>query len=195
MHKAPKSASETRWTTAELDWFSKNSYNLSIDHLSSWSRCHSLRMLRSCISFIDQYPSDVGEQVADDLALRKILCELCAAITLLALARGNDHIESSLQNYLQLRKHVSSFDALLQDKLVKFEEGIAEDLIQKLSVLLTYDFEAACRLKAWNDLGEIILKAEICKEMKMYELMADCILNAQAPTDGNDASSFHANSR
>lgn len=186
MHKSPRTApaSETLWTIAELDWFSKNSYNLSIKHLSCWSPRHSLRMLQCCVAFIDQYPSDISEPISDDLSLRKMFCEFCAATALIALARGGDHVETSLQDYLHLRKHVANFDNLLQRQLEKMEEGPAQDLLQKLSVLIAFDFEAACHLKDWEDLGEIILKAEICKEMRVYELMADCILCSQPPTEG-----------
>lgn len=186
MHKAPRIAqsTETLWTVAELDWFSKNSYNLSVEHLSSWSPRHSLRMLQCCIAFIDQYPADISEQISDDLSLRKMFCEFSAATALIVLARGEDHIETCLQHYLILRKHVASFDFLLQNKLEKMEDRPAQDLLQKLSVLIAFDFEAACRLKAWDELGEVILRAEVCKELRVYELMADCILCSQPPTDG-----------
>lgn len=186
MRKTPRTAlaSETLWTVIELDWFSKNSYNLSIDHLSHWAPRHSLRMLQCCIAFIEQYPADISEQISDDLSLRKMFCEFSAATALIALARGEDNSETHFQDYLHLRKHVASFDSLLQNKLEKMEEGPAQDLLQKLSVLIAFDFEAACQLKAWGDLGEIILKAEICKEMRVYEMMADCIMCSQPPTEG-----------
>ena len=186
MHRATRAADtpEIIWTTSELEWFSKHSYNLSIEHLSRWSPRHSLRMLQCCIAFIDQYPLDISEQLSDDLSLRKMFCEFCAATALIALARGGDHVETSLQDYLKLRKHVASFDELLQNKMETMDEAPVQDLLQKLSVLIAFDFEAACHLKAWNDLREIILKAEICKRIKVYELMADCILCSQPPTEG-----------
>lgn len=141
-------------------------------------------MLQCCIAFIDQYPTDISEQISDDLSLRKMFCEFSAATALIALARAEDIVETQLQDYLNIRKHVTSFDSLLQDKLVNMEEGPAQDLLQKLSVLLAFDFEAACQLKAWDDFGEIVMKAAICKEMRIYELMADCILASKAPTEG-----------
>jgi len=100
------------------------------------------------------------------------------------MARAEDNIEIQLQNYLTIRKHVQNFDTILQLKLEKLEEGPAEDLVNKLSILLAYDFEAAVRLKQWDDLAEIILKADICKSMKVFELMADCMLCCEAPTNG-----------
>lgn len=177
-------AAETVWTVLELDWFSKNSYNLAIKNLTNWAPRQTLRVLICCIAFIDKYPSDISEHVSEDLALRKMFCEFTAATALVTLARGEDNIEVQLQDYLDLRKHVESFDSLLQERLDKIEEVSAQDLLQKLSVLATFDFEAACQLKAWDELGEIILKADTCKRMRVYQVMADCLLCSQAPTQG-----------
>ncbi|KAI9644262.1 Transcription factor [Ciborinia camelliae] len=170
------------WSVLELEWFSRNSYNLSLKHLSIWEPSQSLRMLACCIGIIDRYPQDIGEDAHDDVTLRKMFCNFCAATTFVSVARAEQNVEQQLQFYLNLRKHVASFDNLLQEKLEKLEEEITDDLLQKLSVLLAFDFEAACRLKDWDGLGEVILKAGVCKSMKVYELMADCILSCEAPT-------------
>ena len=172
------------WTVEELDWFSKNSYNLAIKNLALWEPRQSLRMLTSCIDFISQCPKDISEQVSDDYALRKMFCDFSAATALVALARGEDNIEIQLQNYLKLRKHVESFDTQLQDKTERLEEDADMDLRRKLSILSAFDFEAACQLKAWDDLGEIILKADACKSSQVYEIMADILLCSQCPTPG-----------
>ena len=172
------------WNVRELDWFSKNSYNLVIKNVSTWQPRHSLRVLTCCIAFIDHYPKDISDQISEDLCLRKMFCEFSATTALVALARGEDNIEIQLQDYLHLRKHVDSFDSLLQDRMGKLGDEAEDDLFGKLSVLLAFDMEAACHLKAWDDLPEIILKAVICKSSRLYELMADCILCSQAPTPG-----------
>ncbi|TGO41094.1 hypothetical protein BHYA_0027g00390 [Botrytis hyacinthi] len=170
------------WTILELEWFSRNSYNLSLKHLSVWEPQQPLRILACCIGFIDRYPPDIGEDAHEDVTLRKMFCNFCAATIFVSIARAEQNVESQLQFYLNLRKHVASFDHILQEKLEKLEVEITEDLLKKLSVLLAFDFEAACRLKDWDGLEEIIFKADICKSMRVYELMADCILSCEAPT-------------
>ncbi|KAF7952888.1 hypothetical protein EAE96_006111 [Botrytis aclada] len=177
-----KSLNREIWTILELEWFSRNSYNLSLKHLSVWEPQQSLRMLASCIGFIDRYPRDIGEDAYEDVTLRKMFCNFCAATIFVSVARAEQNMESQLQFYLNLRKHVASFDHILQEKLEKLEVEITEDLLKKLSVLLAFDFEAACRLKDWDGLGEIIQKSGICKSTRVYELMADCILSCEAPT-------------
>ncbi|TGO23157.1 hypothetical protein BPAE_0142g00190 [Botrytis paeoniae] len=177
-----KSLNRETWTILELEWFSRNAYNLSLKHLSVWEPQQSLRLLACCIGFIDRYPRDIGEDAHEDVTLRKMFCNFCAATIFVSVARAEQTVESQLQFYLNLRKHVASFDNILQEKLEKLEVEITEDLLKKLSVLLAFDFEAACRLKDWDGLGEIILKSGVCKSMRVYELMADCILSCEAPT-------------
>lgn len=114
-----------------------------------------------------------------------MFCKFSAGTLLVALARGEDNIELQSQDYLRLRKHVNVFDELLVEKLPKLEEAQSQDLLQKLAVLLAFDFEAACQLKAWDDLGETIRKINITKSVRALELMADCILSIKPPTQGS----------
>src|SRR3954463_15738443 len=87
-----------------------------------------------------------------------------------------------LQDYLGVRNHVHSFQQQLRDQLDRFEEGAKGDLVKKQSSLIAFDFEAAVRLKAWDDLQVIIDNASVCASPGMYETMADCILSSEAPT-------------
>ncbi|KAK2625835.1 hypothetical protein QTJ16_005147 [Diplocarpon rosae] len=180
--RASKREAASVWTIDELHWFSKNSYNLAIKNLANWAPPQMLRLLVCCIGFIDQYPRDIDQQMSDDLSLRRMFCDFTAATALVGLARGNDNIEIRLQNYLCVRRHVDSFDTQLQKKTGNLEEEAEIDLRKKLAILAAFDFEAACQLKAWDDLGEIILKADACKSTAVYEIMADIILCSQAPT-------------
>ncbi|KAF8863587.1 SPO22-domain-containing protein [Acephala macrosclerotiorum] len=172
---------DSEWSMEELEWFSKNSYNLAIKHLSTWGPRYSLRMLKSCLGFMDRYPKDLSEQISEDLSLRKMFCAFSAATALISLARAEDNIETQMQDYLNVRKHVDNFDALLQEKVDSMNEDMEQDLRRKLSILAAFDFEAACRLKAWDDLGEAVLKAEACRSAQVYEIMADIILCSEAP--------------
>ncbi|KAE8452848.1 hypothetical protein EG329_013120 [Mollisiaceae sp. DMI_Dod_QoI] len=173
---------DTAWTIDELEWFSKNSYNLAIKHLSDWNPRNSLQMLKSCLDFMDQYPKDISEQILEDLSLRKMFCAFSAATALISLARAEDSIEAQMQDYLNVRKHVDMFDTLLQEKVDNMNEDMEQDLRRKLSILAAFDFEAACRLKAWDGLSEAVLKADACRSAQVYEIMADIVLCSEAPT-------------
>lgn len=122
--------------------------------------------------------------MSDNTSLRKLFCEFSATTVLVALARGEDNIEAQLQEYLRIRKHVDAYYTVIQEIVEKMDQNAQEDLNRKLSILLAYDFEAACRLRAWDDLGDIISRANVSKKSRVYEIMADCILCADAPTQG-----------
>jgi hypothetical protein len=113
----------------------------------------------------------------NDITLRDIFCDFLAVILLLSFARAEDNIETQLQHYLQVRKYVEHFDTNLQSILDILEEGPQQDLLKKLATLLVFDFEAAIRLKAWDDLTEVILKADSCKSLRVYEQMCDMLLS------------------
>ena len=111
-------------------------------------------------------------------------CDFLASLLLVALARVEDNIEVQLDNYLNLQHHVQNFDAKLEQSLDKLEDVVRNDLLDKLGVLIAWDFEAATQLKQWDRLKEIVLRAGICKRLRTYETMMDCILVSEASTPG-----------
>lgn len=180
VYKHPQAdTSENLWTIQELDWFSKNAYNLALKHASVWSPRHVLNLAQSCLMFISIYPNTLPQGHAEDILLRGIFCNFLAAVLLIALSRVEDNVEDQLQDYLMLRKHVASFDESLQSKIDDLEEAPKQDLMKKLGTLLVYDFEAVIRLKAWDDLKDVVLKAESCESIKVYQQMCDMLLGAQ----------------
>ncbi|KAL5345161.1 sporulation-specific protein 22 [Pseudogymnoascus australis] len=165
------------WTIQELDWFSKNAYNLSLKYSAQWHPQQVLGIIQSSIKFASIYPKDIDNMTSNDVTHRHIFCDFLAVLHLVSLARAEDNIEAQLQDYLELRKHVDSFDTRLQSIMDVLEEGPQQDLLKKLATLLVFDFEAAIRLKAWDDLTEVILKADCCKSMDIYEKMSDMLLS------------------
>lgn len=172
-------ASENLWTIQELDWFSKNAYNLALKHASVWGPSHVLSLTQSCLMFISIYPDSLPQGHAEDILLRGIFCNFLAAVVLIALSRLEDNVEAQLQDYLTLRKHVAAFDESLQSKIEDLEDAPRQDLMKKLGTLLVYDFEAVVRLKAWDELKEVVLKADSCESVKVYQQMCDMLLSAQ----------------
>lgn len=175
--KEDKHDGDKLWTMQELDWFSKNAYNLALKYSAKWPPEQVLQIIQSCIKFAGIYPKDIDNVTSNDVTHRHIFCDFLAVTFLVSLARAEDNIEAQLQDYLELRKHVDSFDTRLQSIIDVLEEGPQQDLLKKLAALLVFDFEAAIRLKAWDDLTEVILKADCCKSMDIYEKMSDMLLS------------------
>ncbi|KAI9792394.1 MAG: hypothetical protein M1816_002278 [Peltula sp. TS41687] len=123
----------------------------------------------------------MNEVVETDLSLRRMFCDFLCVSLLVVLARSEDVIEAQLQHYLNVRKHANDFRKEAHSHLEKFEGGAKDDLEKKYATLLSFDFEAAARLKAWDDLGQIIDECNVYGTNGTFELIADILLCSQAP--------------
>ncbi|KAG8164456.1 hypothetical protein KVR01_006374 [Diaporthe batatas] len=185
-HKSPEDAGGKKlFDVRELEWFCQNSYNLGLKHAGDWSLQNVVQILTACLSIIQAFPSDVGAEVAADLALKSIFCNFLISSALVALARSQDNLEEQLQNYLLMRRHVAAADTSIQERMESqtLDEIASRDLLSKLALLLAFDFEAAVALKCWKDLGEVVIKASACQNIESFKTMAGCILQASVPTE------------
>ncbi|RBQ66789.1 hypothetical protein FVER14953_09647 [Fusarium verticillioides] len=110
-----------------------------------------------------------------------VRCHFVVAAALISQARTGDKVDEQLQQYLETRRHISEFDTLFDAHFRNNPKSqIYPDLLAKLSMLFVFDFEGAVCLKSWDDLGQIIRKARICKDEMMYKAMGDCLLRSEA---------------
>lgn len=167
----------------ELDWFSRNTYNLALKVCSEWSPPQTVRLVQSCLKFIDLYPTDMDTGTLADLSLRRMFCNFLSGSLLVMMAREEDVIETQLQYYLGVRKHAKAFQAQFQSQIGSLRGGAKEDLSRKASALLSFDFEAAVRLKAWDDVSQIAKDSKDCGNLKLYGILADIILSSEASTE------------
>ncbi|CVL02938.1 related to transcription factors [Fusarium mangiferae] len=142
---------------------------------------HLIRIFRACLAFVDCYPSDLPSEDDTDLRLMSVRCHFVVAAALVSQARTEDKVDEQLQQYLETRRHISEFDTLFDAHFRNDPKSqIYPDLLAKLSTLFVLDFESAVCLKSWDDLSQIIRKAQICKNEMMYKAMGDCLLRSEA---------------
>ncbi|KAL6717482.1 sporulation-specific protein 22 [Lecanora helva] len=180
--RSRQDSSNELFTTAELDWFSRNSYNLCMEVCTTWKAQQTLRLVSACVKFIDLYPAESDINVATDLSLRRLFCNFLSASLLIVLARAEDNVADQLQHYLNVRKSVNDFRTHVQEQVSRLEGGAKEDLQRKYGGLLAFDFEAAARLKAWDDLSGIINETQSLTEPQIFAILADITLSSEAPS-------------
>lgn len=182
--RASTKQGEIVFTIKELDWFSRNGYNIGLRSIVEWSPSKSLRILSTCIRFLDLYPDDIDEPKSAEISYRRLLCHyLCACISV-ELARAEDNIETQLQHYLVSRRHVQEFRGKRDSVQRNAEDGI-QDLGKKFGILLGYDFEAAVRLKDWESLRGIVEEAAVScnnKGISVFEVVTDILISSEAPS-------------
>lgn len=174
------------FTVPELHWFRKNAYNIGVGKCASptWKLPDIVRIFNTCLEFMACYPEDVPLDDVQDIALMAMRCHFVIAAALVSLARAEDRVDEQLQRYLEMRRHIASFDEQLESKAKRQPLEIVQDLTQKMSTLFVFDFEGAVALKSWDDLPNIVRKAAFCREEAMFKAMGDCLLRSKASGRG-----------
>lgn len=101
--------SDVIFTLAELDWFSRNAYNLSLRSIEEWCEKTSLRLLGACIKFISACPPDQDTASRIGSSVRLMFCRYLSACLCTELARREDNVENQEDTYLEVWKHVAEF--------------------------------------------------------------------------------------
>nr|KMM70695.1 hypothetical protein CPAG_07006 [Coccidioides posadasii RMSCC 3488] len=171
-------------TVLELEWFSRNSYNLALQYCTTWGPHHVLRLLDACIKIIALYPENLGIEARRDIEQRNILCHFLAAVIDVAQARTHNDSEVQNQFYLNARAHIQGFRkvALPLFEQLSNDESLAA-LTEKRRILLAFDFEAAVRLKQWSNLSEMLNESRKIADEMLYSLFADAVLSSEAPVE------------
>ncbi|KAL7926473.1 meiosis protein SPO22/ZIP4 like domain-containing protein [Trichoderma austrokoningii] len=180
----PQDGNGKIFTVFELHWFRKNAYNLGVLKCEFWDISYTIRIFKACLAFPPLYPGDLSTSDSNEIATMAMRCHFVVASALVSIARTEDQLDEHLQKYLEARRHVGEFDAILETKLDRTEEessSVMVDSMAKLSTLLVFDFEAATVLKDWDGLNEIVRRAKICKDEVTYKAMGDCMLRSKAP--------------
>lgn len=175
--------SEIVFTIKELDWFSRNGYNIGLRSIVEWSPSRSLRILSTCIRFLDLYPDDIDVPTLAEISYRRLLCHYLCACVSVELARAEDNTELQLQHYLVSRRHVQEFRGK-RGSVQRSAEDEIQDLEKKFGILLGYDFEAATRLKDWEALRGIVEETVLCnnKGISVFEIITDVLISSEAPS-------------
>lgn len=172
------------FTIPELHWFRKNAYNIGATNCHTWEPQHMIRIFSACVTLIGCYPSDLPLADVAELTLMAMRCHFVVAAALVSLARAQDRLDHQLQRYLEARQQVAAFDGLLQTDVGPRDADVAEDLMAKMATLFVFDFEGAVALKGWDDLGQIVRRAKMCRDEAMFKAMGDCLLRSLAPGKG-----------
>lgn len=182
----------------ELDWFSRNAYNLSLKHCTDFHPEHLSRVLSTCITFIDLLLADESRPKDNDgsLELRCLFCHYLATSALIVLARSEDNIELSLQHYLAARKQAQAFRVQLPARLAEeqLSVGALEDLTSKHFEIVKFELEACLKLESWHAMPMLFDECFQYENERHYETLADLVLaiHAELAEKGKDAGSLRS---
>lgn len=167
-----KKRSGEKWR-AEVQWWSKNAYNLALRWCENIDLELLVRLLDASITFIDSHPTDGGMMHQSDLKKRKALCHFLTTTALIGLARtGEEGSESSLQAYLQARHQIDAFDTLLPE----LADDDCNNLKMKSFEVLKFDLECILHLRHWDQLDGVLQACLDFQDVEEWDTLADIVL-------------------
>ncbi|KAI7088587.1 SPO22-domain-containing protein [Hortaea werneckii] len=188
--KVLRQGTDDQWRD-EIQWWSKNAYNLALKVCDNIHPDCLVRLLTVCIRFLDCYPNDGGAMHAEDVLRRRSSCRFLSACGLIVLARStDDDHEYRRRMYLQARQEIASFRADFGE-IEKIRMGDAstdkESAIRssRLFQLLKFDLEAIIRLQQWQQLNQAFdTFLNFSGDGDQWDSLADLILiiHQQAPS-------------
>ncbi|KAH3908764.1 hypothetical protein HBH56_171760 [Parastagonospora nodorum] len=174
--RRPNDPAQQLFTTEEFEWFSKNSYNLSLRYCADMSPRHLVRLLHTCSEFIKILKEKNGLGSSGDLCLRLVFCEFLSACTYTTLARAEDNTQSCLQYYLEARKHSQEFRRAAAEGIDKLGGSAQADIISKHFQVVKLELEAVLKLEKWDELDDLFEQCWKYKSPDDYETLADLVL-------------------
>lgn len=158
----------------EIQWWSKNAYNLSLRLCTQIHPEHLVRLLNVCIKFIDHYATDMGPMHRDDIVKRRTTCHFLCATALIVLGRSSDEgSEYSLNCYLQCRQYVEAFREHLQ---TAHDIEHDRDGRRRLFELHKFDLECVLKLQQWDQLDAVLRACLDFKDIDRWDTLADVVL-------------------
>jgi tetratricopeptide (TPR) repeat protein len=162
----------------ELEWFSRTSYNLAVEHCGAASPQHTVILAESCAQLVEALIRDAPSARHDELRLRQTSCEWLILCAHLAIARTEDNIEKSAQSYLELRKHGKIFRELLPSIIEQetMDSTVQEMLMRNHCHVIKFELEAALHLHQWDEMQALFEQCWKYEDPQQWDTLADLVL-------------------
>jgi hypothetical protein len=133
----------------ELEWWTKKSYNISLDLYSNISSESLARLLAVCVRLLDFYGQRSTAQSYDRVIDRKLSCLFLSAVTLMTLARSGDQpSEKRVEKYKCAQEAIEAFRIARKDTV----EVANIDQARRLIELQKFELESLFETQQWDRL-------------------------------------------
>ena len=173
--KTFKQGTEEQWR-AEVQWWSKNSFNLALRLCAGMPPDQLVCLLRACVKFIENYPNDSGLMHNDDLVRRKQICHfLCASASIL-LGRSTEDRQQKLQHYLEVQREAKAFLEAWQQDPLQQDDADTESRRLRAFEMLKFNIESVFHLEQWDDLDAALAACMDLHGAVRWDTLADLII-------------------
>ncbi|KAK6429054.1 sporulation-specific protein 22 [Oleoguttula sp. CCFEE 5521] len=159
---------------AEIQWWSKNSYNLALRLCSEVHPEYVVRLAKTCVRFLSCLPEDDGKMHQDNILDRRRICHFLAATALTVLGRSyDDGTEESLQYYTEVRKEVQAYTT---PELVRPGDKTDPLAAARTLELYKFDLEAILKLQQWSTLKPALERRLQLDNIDRWDTLVDIVL-------------------
>lgn len=175
-----RQASGAQWRL-EVQWWSKNAYNLAIQLSSDLEPSCLVRLLDVCGKFLDCYPQDQGLLQDDRVDQRKLLCTFLSATALIVMGRAEpDGSEYALQSFLHAQERITAYNELRQK--LKGTRTLDQDDLRSFA-MLKYELECIMKLEQWDKLGGALQACLDAQPVDRWDTLADLLIIVHGQLD------------
>lgn len=175
-----RTASGNKWRV-EVQWWSKNTYNLAIRLSACISPELLVRLLDACAFFLDCYPNDTVLGQQDRIEQRKMLCAFLATTAVIVLGRSSQKGEAyTLQCFLHAKHRIDTFKSI-KDKLtgVKLDDQDQS----RIFAMLKFELECILRLQQWHHLDAALRSCLDAQTIGRWDTLADLLIIVHGQLD------------
>jgi hypothetical protein len=173
--KTFKQGTEEQWR-AEVQWWSKNSFNIALRLCAEMPPEQLVRLLRACVKFLESFPDDNGLMHHDDLAQRKQICHFLCASASIVLGRSTEDRQQKLQHYLEVQREAKVFLETWQHRPLEQDASDAEPQRLRAFEMLKFNVESVFHLEQWDDLDAALVACMEFDGVTRWDTLADLII-------------------
>lgn len=170
--KVFRQGSEEQWR-AEIQWWSKNAFNIALQQCTEMQPEHLVRLLRACNKFLECYPDDSGLMHRDDVVQRKQICHFLCASAFMVLGRTADDRQQQLQHYLEVQREANNFLTSWQPP---HQTADADLHSARALELLRYNVESVFKLEQWDRLDAALAACLNFQGTARWDTLADLVM-------------------
>jgi hypothetical protein len=161
---------------AEVQWWSKNSFNIALRLCAEMPPEQLIRLLKACTKFLESFPDDNGLMHHDGLAQRKEICHFLCASASIVLGRSTDDRPHKLQHYLEVQREARSFLKTWQQQSPQQDDADSESRRLRAFEMVKFNVESVFHLEQWDELDAALMACMEFDGAARWDTLADLII-------------------
>lgn len=166
-----------QWMT-EMQWWSKNAYNLALQLCADMDPRSLVRLLKVCQSFLSHCSDGMDVEQQNEVNHRKMTCSFLSTTALMVGGR-TDTGQTSHESYRIARNHIAAFILLYRGNVR--DTGGDDGDIQRARAfqMLKFDIECILKLEQWSEMRKALESCLNFEGTSRWDSLVDLLIIAK----------------